>query len=421
VIAERAANGRPRFLRAVELGGPERVEWVWKGRIPRGMLTLLAGEGGHGKSTLALELAARLSRGELEGDLAGRRAVTLFASAEDHVRATLLPRLMAAGGDLELVEFMVPGHQHPTFVFPDDVEEVRQRATERQAVFVVIDPFVAFLPDTVNSWRDQDVRRALAPLAQLAEAQRLAAFPVLHLNKGQYTDFLRRIGGTPGFVNAARSVLGLAPDPDRSDHDGPEKVLVHAKCNVGPLRRTLAYRVEGREVEYGDTTFETSRIVCLGESVTTAEDMLADAEERTARAEAVEFLEQRLTDGPREQKYVVADAEEVGISTRTLERAKRKRGVRSIRPGGRGPWLWELPDPLLSIDDGGGLGDLGGLASLDGQGRQGRHIQEDGDLGSAPAWLEDPRLSPAERRGLELAHREFVETGMAEWVNEERR
>ena len=42
---------------------PLRVRWLWQGRVPLGRLTLLDGDPGLGKSTLALDLTARVSTG----------------------------------------------------------------------------------------------------------------------------------------------------------------------------------------------------------------------------------------------------------------------------------------------------------------------------------------------------------------------
>src|SRR5690349_13028507 len=79
---------------AVPLGAIERepVHWLWPGRIPLGMLTLLIGDPGLGKSLLSLYLAALVS--ENGGDV-------LILSAEDHPGAVIRPRAEAVGADLE--------------------------------------------------------------------------------------------------------------------------------------------------------------------------------------------------------------------------------------------------------------------------------------------------------------------------------
>src|SRR6266498_1540414 len=68
----------------------EAVEWLEPGRVPIGLVTVLAGVGGLGKSQWTCLLAARLSRGEL-----GDPGVTLIATAEDSPSTTVVPRLEA--------------------------------------------------------------------------------------------------------------------------------------------------------------------------------------------------------------------------------------------------------------------------------------------------------------------------------------
>ena len=75
------------------------VEWLWPGWIPLGKVTVLDGDPGMGKSTLLLDLAARLSRDGLMPDGAvGPVGSSLILSAEDGEEDTIKPRLAAAGG-----------------------------------------------------------------------------------------------------------------------------------------------------------------------------------------------------------------------------------------------------------------------------------------------------------------------------------
>ena len=95
---------------------PETLDWLWPGYIPKGMITVLDGDPNLGKSLTTLDLAARLSRGQPFPDGTGGGTIgrTLIVQAEDGIAHTVVPRLLAAGADLEQV-----------FVFPDETARRR--------------------------------------------------------------------------------------------------------------------------------------------------------------------------------------------------------------------------------------------------------------------------------------------------------
>lgn len=321
---------------------PEKVRWVWRDRIPLGALTVAAGPPGLGKSTNTTEISARVSRGQLVGDLLGVPSNVIVVSAEDHRASVILPRLLAAGADLGRIFFLDAGDDG--FAVPDGLLDLARVAGEIRARLVILDPFSAFLTGRVNSWRDHDVRRALAPLARFAEDLDLAVVTVSHFTKAQTADLLSKVGGSVAFTAAPRSVLAFAQDP--ADPDGPTRVLVHAKSNVGAYAVTLRYRVDSRTVDGEDGAIATSGIAWLGEAPEIGpNDLLSgeSGEERTEREEAVALLRGILADGPRRSRDVYQDAQHAGIAERTLKRAKKDAGVIAQKEGMNGPWWWRLP------------------------------------------------------------------------------
>ena len=64
---------------------PERVAWLWPGRIPVGKLVTLDGDLGLGKSTLALSIAAVVTTGSVwpDGSVCEYPGAVLLMSAED--------------------------------------------------------------------------------------------------------------------------------------------------------------------------------------------------------------------------------------------------------------------------------------------------------------------------------------------------
>src|SRR5690625_949209 len=78
-------------------------QWFWRERIPTGTITAFAGRGGEGKSSFAFHIATEVSKGTLPGHLEGRPRNVLIWSGEDEWSTVVIPRLMAAGADLERV------------------------------------------------------------------------------------------------------------------------------------------------------------------------------------------------------------------------------------------------------------------------------------------------------------------------------
>jgi AAA domain len=307
-----------------------------------GSITVLAGDPGLGKSLLSLNLAAALRRGELGPRSAGD---VLLLTAEDSRTHTIRPRLEAAGADLARVHFgsIRRDGLETTLALPDDVAVLRELIESTRTQLVVIDPLMAHLASNVNSWRDQMIRQALAPLNALADATATAILIVADLNKGLGTDPLQRLGGSIGIPAAARSVLLLGRDPDDPDGEqGSQRVLAHVKSNVSELSPSLCFNVEAAMA--GSTCVETARIVQTGISRYSGSDLLvSDRRERGPKlAEAVAYLDRALADGPRPVKELKAEAKEFGITEQTLNRAKQRLGVDSVKLDFSRGWAWRL-------------------------------------------------------------------------------
>lgn len=326
---------------------PETVRWLWPGRIPLGKLTMLDGDPDTGKSTVALDLAARLSVGAPMPDGAAPEIDaprgTVILTAEDGLADTVRPRLDAAGGDPDRVacRVTVPVEDAagvdrlPTV---EDAGAIRRDVDAMEAALVVVDPLSAFMPPDADTHRDADVRRALGALADLAERLDVAVLAIRHLNKSGGSHPLYRGGGSIAFIAAARAGLLAARDP--ADPDGPRRVLAPTKANLARRPPALAYRLETAPDD------DHPRVAWEGETDHAAADLLdrATGHERTARDEAAEFLRVELSRGPRPVSELKDAAAGAGLSWRTVERAKTELGVESEKDGWDGPWRWTMPD-----------------------------------------------------------------------------
>ncbi len=335
---------------------PEAVSWLWQGRIPLGKLTVLDGDPGLGKSTLLLDIAARVTRGDSMPD--GSPGVTgdvAIATAEDGLADTVRPRFDAAGGDAQRVITLegVVGDEAEVrpLSLPDDVPVMCTRFAElRELRLVIVDPLMAYLGSYINTRIDHDVRRSLAPLAQLAETTGAAIVLVRHLNKASGSSALYRGGGSIGIIGAARAGLLLARDPE----DDTRRVLAVTKMNLAPEPPSLGFTIDG--------TAGVPRIQWLGQTTHRANDLVTvpeDAEERQEGHDLKTFLREMLELAPRTQKEAIAACRAAGfdVTERTIRRARKAAGV-TVHRRGFGPGsvvVWSVNGHSGHIPD---IGDI---------------------------------------------------------------
>jgi putative DNA primase/helicase len=318
------------------------VEWVWRGRLARGKLTLLAGEPGIGKSQISLDVAARVSVGGLSPD-GGRAPLgsVIILSAEDSANDTLRPRLEAVGAALDRVHVLqatVVEGRPVTFSLQAHLEMLGNKLAELGDVaLIIIDPITRCM-GKIDGHQTVDVRTVLEPLAAFAEKHSIAVLGISHPPKATQSKALHAVTGSLAFVAAARVVLLSTKEPQTE-----RRLLLPAKNNLGPLPAGLGFNLEQRFV--GDEIL-TSHVVWDNAPVTTTADeavAAANNQGATAMREAVDFLREELESEPRSPKDIKKAAASAGISWRTVERAKTELGVTSTKRGLHEGWAWHMP------------------------------------------------------------------------------
>ena len=317
---------------------PTRVRWLWPGYVPLAKVTILDGDPGLGKSTIMLDLAAR---GSVGGTTPTGQPLTRFdtiiVTNEDDASDTIRPRLDLAGGDASRV------HLRTDLTLPDDAEILEDNISAKSAKLVYIDPIVAYLGEKVRTASDHHIRRALAPLVDIARRQGCAIVAIRHLNKQSGSDAVYRGGGSIGFAGLARAVLAVGRDPD-----DPERfVLAPVKINVARRPTSLAYRLEAAG------PYEPARVAWDGESDHTAESLIGRDRDSARDKSKVE----QLADAMRElvaangrsmaarDAYSALEAEGWDLTSNDLKnRARNKAGIQTVKGGMDEGWLWRLPD-----------------------------------------------------------------------------
>lgn len=326
---------------------PERVSWLWPGYLPSGKLVIIDGDPSMGKSTLTLDMAARVSAGRPWPDGSPSTAGgVLLLSAEDGLADTIAPRLAAAGADMArvhaLVEVPTRGADGQVRMappsLPRDIPHLAAVIARHHVRLVIVDVLMAYLSG-VDSHRDQDVRGVLHQLAAMADVHGCTIVLVRHLNKAGGSHAMYRGGGSIGIIGAARAAYLVGRDPD----DDGRRVLAPTKANLGGSPPALAYRL----VDVPD--HGCARVVWDDGPVDIAAAALLATptpEDRSESAEARDWLVDLLTSGGgvMARRDVDRAARAEGIPPKVLRRAREKAGVTVERVGYPAATYWRLPD-----------------------------------------------------------------------------
>jgi hypothetical protein len=338
-------------LRPISQLAPRPVTWFWPGRLALGKLAMLDGDPGLGKSLLALDLCARLSTGRPFPDDAPGAGPSnaIILNAEDGAQDTTRPRLQALGADLERIFLLhFEGASGLPLRLPGQPALLDAALERTRALLVVLDPVVAFLDGSVCCNSDQGVRRALLPLVALAERHHCVVLLIRHLNKLAGGRALYRGGGSIGFLGVCRSGWLVGRDPGEPDR----RVLAQVKNNLAPPQPSLAFTVQA-------PGGADPRLEWLGPSPLTADELLAGEPVAAAmprRDRARDFVADFLADGPRTAREVWEAARELGLSERTLYRAREPLQVRveRVQRGTARLDYWLLPHQRLPAPPPGG-------------------------------------------------------------------
>jgi putative DNA primase/helicase len=320
---------------------PEQVEWLWRGRIPKGMITILAGRPDQGKGLLAARVAADVTQPEPVAPETASGMKVLYSAAEDSMGLMTRPRLEAAGADLSKVYL-------DRFRLPVDFDMLKFFVEKRGIGLVIMDPFASHLSGGISRHSD-NVRVVTDPLAAFIEQTGTSVLIIEHALKrlpaGGHV--INAIGGAgSGLSAAARAAYVFGVDPDDDD----KRIMAKAKLNIAPEPRALSFNVETEETEVGeipvleyDDELQSFNPMKLFEKPKDGKS----GRPPDKRADAAEWLTQHLaTNGPMKAGVVAEDAKQRGMSQRTLRRAADDMEVVRTPPGGGRNCVWDLSDKL---------------------------------------------------------------------------
>jgi hypothetical protein len=346
---------------------PRPFKGLWFGRLVNGEMTVITGAPGVGKGLLLCYVVAHYTTGRpMFGDrIAQPAGHVLWIAVEDAHDTSLVPRLIAAGADRSRIHAW---NMNRPLSLPEDVARIVARIDLHHAGIVIIDPAQTVINKDFSANADADVRRTFSPLAAACRARGCVLVLVRHTNKRSLGSAMDRGGGSIAWSGMAAIELMLGRrviDGESTNVDVNESVVTLAtvKNNTGKWARSLNMRI----VECG----ESARLEVIGETDSSADDLVAQDKPRTARkTEDAETLVRRiLADGEWHAQKDVEDARDAaGISYGTLRRAKDSLGVESRKFGSA--WKWRM-SKVLTLP---GTAHLSTLACSSASNTEGEHL-----------------------------------------------
>ena len=346
------------------------VRWLWQPYLLDAKVNELGGEPDRAKSIVLIEITAHVSKGEPWFDWTEcPRGHVILISSEDDFDDTIVPRLRAARADLDNITLMSTHIEivekdgkarRVRFTLPRYLHVLKNAIKSKSAKLVIIDALVSFLDHGTNTNSDGAAREVIDALKELAGETGCAIVVLRHLNKavGAIGNPLNRMSGSGSFSAAARASLLLDFDPSDNNPNEAERrrVLLKMKNNHSAEADGLVFKLD--VVPVLCDSGELVRVPCvewLGATKLSAAQLMLQQQrrahgekpedERKRTAEAIEFLRMCLADGPRPGQTVRDDALALGLSDRTLTRARQKLGIKPEKPKGKkdAPWIWALP------------------------------------------------------------------------------
>lgn len=315
--------------------------WLWNQRVPLGELTLLGARQGTGKSVFIAWLMAELTKGRLPGEFQDAPRDAFIAADEESLAKTIAPRLRASGCDpkrTHAVSMRAPGGRDRPLELPEDIPMLKRLVEKSGAKLLVLDTLSGFLVggQKFDSHNEHHVRKALRPLATMAQETEIAVLGTMHLRKNvsqkdMMTDFL----GSVAYTAVARSALGMTFSEDGPEAD--DRLLFHVKANGTKLQHALRFEIQGHDsLRTADgLKVRTSRMRMLGDAGLTYDEYTDEGlsairagAQASAREKATDALRDALSNGTSLEVAECAEiAKTAGCSERYLRDVRTKLGI----------------------------------------------------------------------------------------------